>query len=81
MDKYANELYEIIHKNRMYDYEETNMCFIAAKLIQLSAILDRKLTLILRSDVINESTYWFIRYFRSKNVEPSSILSTIYNKK
>jgi hypothetical protein len=80
IDKYQKELYEIIHGDRMYDYEEVNMTFLAAKLVQLSSKWERKLTLILRSDLINEWTYWFIRYYRGKNIEPCGILSTALNK-
>lgn len=79
-DIYSNELKKIIHRNRMYDYEEVNMAFIAAKLINLQSKWGKKLELILRSDFIEDKTYWFIRYFRSKNVEPLSILSTVFNK-
>lgn len=78
---FENELYGIIHGNKMYDYEETNMAFIAAKLIHLQMNWNRNLSLVLRSDFINDKTYWFIRYFRSKNVEPSQILSTALNKR
>lgn len=79
-NKYTGKLYEIIHRNRMYDYEEVNMAYIAAKLIQLQSKWGRKISLVLRSDFIVDETYWFIRYFRSKNVEPDLILSTIANK-
>lgn len=79
-DKYMNELYEIIHENRMYDYEEVNMAYIAAKLIQLQAGWGKNFSLVLRSDFIEDETYWFIRYFRSKNIEPAVILSTTPNK-
>lgn len=75
-NRYADELHDIIHRNRMYDYEEVNMAFIAAKLIHLQAEWGRKISLVLRSDFIEDKTYWFIRYFRSKNVEPAVILST-----
>ncbi len=72
-DVYVDALYEIIHRDKMYDYEEVNMPFIAAKLLQLQF---GGVRLILRSDFIEEETYWIIRYFRSKNVEPFRILST-----
>lgn len=42
--------------------------------------MGKKVTLILRSDFIEDETYWFIRYFRSKNIEPLGILSTVSNK-
>lgn len=77
----VDKLYEVIHSNQMHDYEETNMAFIAAKLVQLSYTWDKKLTLILRCDFIDEKAYWFIRYFRSKKVEPSCILTTRVNFK
>jgi len=79
-NKYLKQLYEVIHRNQMFDYEETSMVYIAAKLVQLLPDYGRCLSLILRSDIINADTYWFIRYFRSKNVEPSGILTTASNK-
>lgn len=78
---YINTLREIIHKNYMFEYEEVNLTFIAAKLIHLQEKWGRKIELILRSDFINDITYWFIRYFRSKSIEPVGILSTSSNKK
>lgn len=78
--KYADELYEIIHRDRLWDYEEVNMAFIAAKLMHLQSKWGRKISLVLRSDFIEDETYWLIRYFRSKNVEPSVILSTTANR-
>lgn len=77
---YTEELNKIIHRNCMYDYEEVNMAFIATKLIHLQAQWGKKFILILRSDFIEDQTYWFIRYFRCKNIEPSGILSIAFNK-
>lgn len=78
MCEYTRRLESIIHENRMYDYEEVHMAFIAAKIIHLQA--SNKLFLIMRSDDINEMTYWMIRYYRSKNIEPKFILSVRENK-
>lgn len=77
---YVDKLHKVIHQDRMYDYEEVSMAFIATKLVQLQLSWNKKMSLVLRSDFINDMTYWFIRYFRSKNIEPSSILSTRSNK-
>lgn len=80
-NRYKNQLYEIIHKNKMFDYEEVNMTFITTKLIKFMSNYGKKLSIILRSDIINADTYWFIRYFRSKQIEPLGILSTNMNSK
>jgi len=76
MSHYQETLYHIIHENRMYGYEENNMAFITSKLINLNKDLDRPLSLIIRSDYIVDDTYWLIRYFRSRQVEPAYLLST-----
>lgn len=77
MNYYEEELYRIIHRNKMHDYEEINMPFISTKLIQINEKAGRKLSLIIRSDYIVDDTYWLVRYFRSKQVEPAFILSTV----
>lgn len=76
MDIYEDELSRIIHENKMHDYEEINMPFIATKLIGINKKAGRKLSLIIRSDYIVDDTYWLVRYFRSRQVEPAFILST-----
>ena len=76
MSHYQETLYHIIHENRMSGYEENNMAFITSKLINLNKALDRPLSLIIRSDYIVDDTYWLIRYFRSRQVEPAYLLST-----
>lgn len=77
MNNYEDELYQIIHGNEMYDYEEINMPFISTKLIEINKNAGRKLSLIIRSDYIVDDTYWLVRYFRSRQVEPAFILSTV----
>lgn len=77
MNRYEEELHQIIHGNKMRDYEEINMPFISTKLIEINKKVGRKLSLIIRSDYIVDDTYWLIRYFRSKQVEPAYILSTV----
>lgn len=70
------ELYQIIHGNKMYDYEETNIPFIITKLISINKASNRQLSLIIRSDYIVDETYWLIKYFRNRDIEPAYILST-----
>lgn len=76
MNIYEEELHQIIHGNKMREYEEINMPFIATKLIEINKKSGRRLSLIIRSDYIVDDTYWLVRYFRSKQVEPAYILST-----
>ena len=75
MDKYIEVLNEIIENNRHYQYEEVSLSFIASKL------LEWKGNLLLRSDSIDERTYWMIRYYRAKGIEPLYIISTEENEK
>ncbi|MCM1263810.1 MAG: FkbM family methyltransferase [Butyrivibrio sp.] len=75
MDKYVEILNEIIDNNRQYQYEEVSLAFIASKLLEWGGHL------LLRSDSINERTYWMIRYYRAKGIEPLYIISTEENEK
>lgn len=77
MSIYHDELYRIIHENEMYAYEEVNIPFIITQLININQKAGRQLSLIIRSDYIVDETYWLVRYFRSKQVEPACILSTV----
>lgn len=73
---YAEKLMEVLHRNNMFQYEETNMAFIISQIIELGY---DKFELVIRSDKINEMTYWTIRYFKAKNITPYCILSTEEN--
>ncbi len=81
MNTYKEELYQIIHGNKMFEYEETNIPFIVTKLMGIYKMTNRRLSLIIRSDYIVDETYWLIRYFRSRQVEPTYILSTVSVKR
>ena len=58
MNIYEEELHQIIHGNKMREYEEINMPFIATKLIEINKKSGRRLSLIIRSDYIVDDTYW-----------------------